>query len=197
MKKVQINEELQAALRALIAQLPAGESITIGPELTGTQWSYTFTATEQDGKRRVDARLHNTSGDTDWFYAVDTQPNKFGAPIVIEEPSLRVPCESAGITERDGFLVGAVAFADSTLRASWSNLVKAQKKQFEFKSDRSFWVDGELIGYVWRIAMTNKNRIDGWVAIVLPEVPTGPVTVVEFEDVMREAVHQDALRVNA
>lgn len=186
MKK--INEELQVALQVLIAQLPVGESVTIGPELTGTQWSYIFTVNTSEGKRRVDMRLHNTSDGVDWFYAVDTWPHKFGAPTIFEEPSLRVPCADAGITELAGFLVGAVAFGDSTLRASWSNLVKAQKKKFEFKSDRSFWVGDELIGYIWRVALSNKNRIDGYVAIVLSKPPTGPVTVIEFEDVMREAM---------
>lgn len=193
-----VNQELQAALQALIAQLPAGESVTISPEQTGTQWSYTFTASEKDGKRRVDARIHNTSDGIDWFYAADTEPHKFGAPIVIEEPSLRVPCTDAGITEQTGFLVGAVAFGvgNSTLRASWSNLVKVQKKQFGFKPDRSFWLGDELIGYVWAIVLANKNRIDGYVAVVRPESPIGPVWVLELEDVVREAVLQDALRLN-
>jgi hypothetical protein len=197
MKKFKVNEELQAALDKLIATLQPGESITVGPELTGTQWSYTLTASENDGKRRVDAYLHNTSDETDWFYAVDTQPSPIGAPLVIEEPTLRVACADAGITEQQGSLVGVVAFGDSTLRASWSKMVKVEKRQFEFKSDRSFWMGGELIGYVWKLTLTNKMRIDGWVAIVLPEPPTGPVSVMEFEDVVREAVRQEGLlRVN-
>jgi hypothetical protein len=191
-----INVELQAALGALIAQLPAGESVTFGLEQTGTQWSYTLTACEIDGKRRVDARLHNTSDGMDWFYAVDTQPHKLGAPIMYEEPSLRVPCAEAGILDQEGFLVGVVAFGDSTLRASWSKLVKIEQKQFGFAPDRSFSINGELIGYVWAIVLANKNRIDGYVAVVRPESPIGPVWVLELEDVVREAVLQDALRVN-
>lgn len=191
-----INQKLQAALAELVAQLPIGESISVGPELTGTQWSYTLTATERSGKRRVDARLHNTSEGIDWFYAVDTAASDFGAPIVIEEPSLRVPCADAGIVEHQGFLVGVVAFGDSTLRASWSRLVKVEKKKFEFASDRSFSISGERVGYVWAITLTNKMRIDGYVAVVRPEPPTGPVWLLELEDNVREAVLQGALRLN-
>jgi len=190
-----INQKLQAALAELVAQLPIGESISVGPELTGTQWSYTLTATERNGKRRVDARLHNTSEGIDWFYAADTAPSDYGAPIVIEEPSLRVPCADAGIVEHQGFLVGVVAFGDSTLRASWSRLVKVEKK-FEFASDGSFSLDGVRIGFVWAITLANKNRIDGYVAVVRPEPPTGPVWVLELEDSVREAVLQGALRLN-
>ena len=167
--------------RALLA-LELGETIVLGPEFSGTQWSVQIKRTSQD---RIDTTLCNIGDDgvTHWFYDVTTAGHQYGAPMIVEEWSLRLPARECGC-DADGDIVGAIVFSkagDVSLRASWSRLQKVEQKSFVITSNREFLVNGESRGFVNKLLLSNKNRLIGWIALVFPEPSDSPVEVLEAQ----------------
>jgi hypothetical protein len=127
------------------------------------------------------------------FFAIDTSGRPYGAPIVVQEPSLGVFCRDAGV-DIDGRIVGALVLdADGkiTQRFSWSKLVFVEKRGFEITPTGLLFVQDPagtkfLIGRLRAIFLPDKNRFDGYVGIFGPSDPNNikPVKVLEMEDLL-------------
>ncbi len=175
-----------------ILGLGIGETLTIPPEVSGTQWAIELKRTDA---LRVDVTIYNPVGDGGRkLYQVTTLGNPWGAPTIIQEPTLGIPCRDAGI-DSDGNLVGVVVLNEENaviLRASWSKLAFAPKP--EDRVSYSVSPGGEVVigdksmGYIHAICLPDKNRMAGWVAFVRPNQPDGPVKKLELEDLVVAAL---------
>ena len=147
-------------------------------------WLYKLTGTATG----ADIRIYNPAGDGDKekFFAVDTAGNPYGAPMIIQEPSLGIPCRNAGVNV-DGHIVGALVTDGSEKiveRFSWSNLVYIKGGSFNISSDGELTVNGERKGYLSLIFLADKNRIQGYVGVFVPQKPVGCAKVIEMEDLL-------------
>lgn len=174
----------------MIADLPEGTEITI-PGRGG--WECVLIRCHQGFDFTL--RCPETDADDDptdryKFFSVDTSGNKYGAPIVIQEPTLGVLCRAAGV-DIDGRIVGALVLdSDGKVfkRFSWSKLVFVEKRGFEitptgllFEQDRAG--TKLFVGHLRALFLPDKNRLDGYVGIFGPTKPQ-QVNVLEMEDLL-------------
>lgn len=164
-----------------IEALEVGESLTAGPQFTGTQWTYIL---QRASATRVDAIICNVDANgVHWFCDVTTIGHPYGLPMVVEEPSLGVLCADCGL-DAEGNVVGAIVLNgnnDSIRRASWSRIVKAEKGAFKITSESELLVNGVSEGFILGLIASNKNRITGWIAIVAPARRVGPPLLLEVQ----------------
>ena len=133
------------------------------------------------------------------FYAVTTVGNRYGAPTIVQEPTLGVALASIDLdfseeAAKEGFLVGAITlFADGAVnsRFSWSNLVYMQEGSFEISGSGKLAVNGEPHGYLHCLILPDKNRMTGYVGIFKPVPNNDVVKVFELEDLAVNAVMTD------
>lgn len=141
------------------------------------------------GEDGVTFRAYNPSmadkGVAETFFAVENSSHAYGAPMIVEEPSLGISCAALDLPST-GNIVGAivedqdgnVVIEDGKpLRFSWSNLAK-QGKQFAFENGE-FLIDGKSYGFVQVLYHANKNRIIGFIAGIGPVRPD----VIRFKEV--------------
>lgn len=176
-------------LTGVLAGLLNGESIHIQ---LGTQWALELTRTSAE---RIDATMFNAVLDAEGnevgrkFYQMSTVGNPYGAPMLVQEPSLGIPCCEAGI-DLEGGLIGFVAFGEDgalVLRTSLSKLTYSPKLEeratYSVSSEGEVVVGGKSLGYINAVFLPDKNRMQGYVALVRPNRPNGPVKVLEMEQV--------------
>lgn len=117
------------------------------------------------------------------FFSVTTVGNPYGAPMIEQEPSLRIPMRDAGI-DMDGDIVGAVicdANGHVVERASLSNLFFMKGQSVEINLGGEVLIDGESKGFIQMLVNPDKNRLVGYVALVGPNPPNNDITVHELE----------------
>ena len=129
----------------------------------------------------------------DKFFTVDTVYSDFGAPMVIQEPTLGIPCREAGV-DIDGRIVGALVLdSDGKVvkRFSWSKLVFVEKRGFEITPTGLLFEQDPtgtkfLVGRLRAFFLPDKNRMDGYVGIFGPSDPKDikPVKILEMEDLL-------------
>lgn len=147
-------------------------------------WLHRITGTDKG----ADIQIYNpdAAGDGKKFFAVDTAGNPYGAPMIIQEPSLGVPCRNAGVNV-DGNIVGALVVDESgkiAERFSWSNVVFMKGGSFSISSEGELTVNGETKGYLSIAFLADKNRIQGYVGVFVPQKPVGAPKIVEMEDLL-------------
>lgn len=183
----------QELFRQAIEALEVGESLTARPEITGTQWSYIL---KRASATRVDVILCNVDENgVHWFCDVSTVGHSYGLPMVVEEPSLGVPCIECGL-EAEGNVVGAIVLngeGDVTRRTSWSKIAKVEKGTFVITPEGEFLVNGVSEGFVHGLIASNKNRIKGWIAIVAPTRRAQPPTLLEVQSLTELAAKKGFL----
>lgn len=138
-----------------------------------------------DSEKGTDIRLFNpVEGGGEKFFAVTTEGNPYGAPIVIQEPSLGVPCQSCGV-DIDGMIVGAliVVMGKVVERFSWSTVIYIKKGQFVISPDGQLTVNDQPRGWLRAVFLPDKNRMKGFVGVFGPEKPD-TVKVLEMEDLL-------------
>lgn len=186
----------QELFKQAIEALEVGESLIAGPEFTGTQWSYILL---RASATRVDAIICNVDENgVHWFCDVSTVGHPYGLPMVVEEPSLGVPCIDCGI-EAEGNVVGAFVLngdRDVTRRTSWSRIVKVEKGAFVITPEGEFLVNGVSEGFVRGLIASNKNRIKGWIAIVAPTRSVKQLVPLEVQSLMELAAKRGLLELN-
>jgi hypothetical protein len=101
------------------------------------------------------------------FFVTDTSDDSYGAPRIIQEPSLSITAPDGS-----GQIVGAIivnAAGEVVMRASWSNLVFIQNKAFVLDTDGNLTIDDQLVGTTMILVAPDKNRLygnDGKAALV-------------------------------
>jgi hypothetical protein len=184
-----VSSVLNGIFAAVAAGLKIGESISLP---LGTQWALELTRTSEG---RIDATMYNPVLDAEGnevgrkFYQMSTVGNPYGAPMIIQEPSLGIPCRDAGI-DLVGNLIGFVAFGEDgalVLRTSLSKLTYSPKPEerasYSVSPEGEVVVGGKSLGYVNAVFLPDKNRMQGYAALVRPNRPNGPVKVLEMEQV--------------
>ncbi len=136
----------------------------------------------------VDITVYNPTpdGKGERWFKVDTTGNPYGAPMVIQEPSLGIPCRNAGVNV-DGHIVGALVVDGSgriTERFSWSNVVFIKGGKVDISSEGELRVNDEPKGYLKIVFLADKNRIQGYVGVFVPQKPVGAAKVIEMEDLL-------------
>jgi hypothetical protein len=136
----------------------------------------------------ADIRIYNPVGDgnKEKFFAVDTTGNPYGAPMVIQEPTLGVPCNTVNGVEVGGNIVGALVVSEDgkiAERFSWSNLVFIKRIDFSITAEGELIVNGASKGYLRLLFLADKNRIQGFVGVFVPKKPE-KVIVKEMEDLL-------------
>lgn len=180
-----IQEEFVALLNKLgegeevDAPLARGWYLRLG-RLNGELWFQHFNQKSSDGPLL--------------FYMCTSKGRPYGAGIIIEEPSLRVRCSDAGITNlgEGDHLVGLVVKGDdgkAKLRASFSNL-HTNGTHIRFSSAGEVFLDEQSIGFIRATVLSNKNRLDGRVALIGSEpLPEGvEMPHLELEDLALNAL---------
>lgn len=138
-------------------------------------WMHELIKTENG----FDFRSYNLAhdGKTKMFFEVSSVGNLYGAPVIVQEPTLKVPCCKAGV-DIAGDIIGAIVLNEEgrvVERYSWSNLVYMQGKKFEITFGGQLFVgEGEAAiskGYLQILALVDKNRIVGYVGVFGPRKP--------------------------
>ncbi|MBI5023362.1 MAG: hypothetical protein HZC05_04395 [Candidatus Magasanikbacteria bacterium] len=174
----------------MVKDLQEGIRITI-PGRGG--WEYVLTRRHQGFDINIRCQETSEEGDPtgrDKFFTVDTMYNEYGAPIVVQEPTLGVLCRDAGV-DIDGRIVGALVLDDDGTiikRFSWSKLVFVEKRGFEITPTGLLFEQSHigvkfLVGHLRALFLPNKNRMDGYVGVFGPDKPT-QVKVLEMEDLL-------------
>lgn len=134
----------------------------------------------------TDIRLFNpTDEGGEKFFAVTTRGNPYGAPMVVQEPTLGVPCRNCGVGV-DGNIVGALVLNEDgeiVERFSWSNLVFMKDGEFEIDSDGLLTVNGDFEGYLVAVFLPDKNRMQGYIGVFGPNKPES-IKILEMEDLL-------------
>jgi hypothetical protein len=132
----------------------------------------------------TDIILRNPTDDGEGrkFFEITTVGDPYGAPRVVQEPSLGIPARDAGI-DVDGNLVGFVVVRDGEIveRASLSNLVYMKESTVRVSEDGELFINDESKGYIQLIFNPDKNRLIGLVAFIGADKPD-QVKVLEMEE---------------
>jgi hypothetical protein len=137
------------------------------------------------GDNGADIVINNpVGGDSDGkkFFEITSVGDPYGAPRVIQEPTLGIPARDGGI-DIDGNLVGFIIVQDGKVveRASLSNLAYMKNSTVVLGDDGEVFINSESKGYVNLVFNPDKNRLIGLVAFVGPEKPH-KVRVLEMEE---------------
>ena len=157
-----MSKNWQEEMDMLLAKMPEGESVKI-PGRKG--WRIKTIKTREG----FDVRIFNPAPDEgERWYAVSSKGHPYGAPMIIEEPTLGILCRDVGI-DRDGAIVGAmVGDRDGNVapenRFSWSNLVYMKNEKFQITSEGEVLINDKSVGWIHTLYQSNKNRIKGWIA---------------------------------
>jgi hypothetical protein len=114
-----------------------------------------------------------------------TKDDPYGAGKIFQEPSLKIPFKEVGL-EGDGYIVGAMTTDEAKEidgRFSISNIVFFQKKEFAISSEGELFIDGVGQGFLAVVFLPDKNCLDGYVGIFVPEKPE-TVVLREMEDLV-------------
>ncbi len=178
----------------MVKDLPYGTKITV-PGRGG--WECILTR----HPRGFDFMIHHPETDEDdnptdrnKFFIVDTIGSECGDPVIIQEPTLSVPCRNAGV-DIDGRIVRAIvldAEGKITKRLSWSKLVFIEKRGFEITPTGLLFEQNPagtkfLVGRLRALFLPGKNYLDCYVGIFGPSDPSKaqePVKVLEMEDLL-------------
>jgi hypothetical protein len=131
----------------------------------------------------------NEAKDKFKFFVFDTTGNPYGAGMVVQEPTLGVPCKNCGV-DVEGTIVGALVLGDDGKvkeRFSWSNLVFVKKGEFSINADGELKVNGEQKGYLQALFLPDKNRLKGYVGVFGGKKPE-KVKILEMEDLLFASV---------
>lgn len=147
-------------------------------------WLYKLTGTATG----ADIRIYNPAGGggKEKFFAIETTLNPYGAPMVIQEPSLSVPCNTINGVEVGGKIIGALVVGQNgeiAERFSWSNLVFIKGGIFTITVEGELFVNGASKGYLRLLFLADKNRMQGFVGVFVPQKPE-KVVVKEMEDIL-------------
>lgn len=167
-----------------LAGLQGGESVIVSLR---KGWRLKITYRGEDGFDATLENPHIVAGEESGlkFYAVDTTGHPYGAPMVVQEPTLGIPLRDCGV-DVDGTVVGAIvrdAEGTVTSRFSWSNLVFVKQQTFSISPDGKLVVDGVSQGYLYGLFLPDKNRMRGYVGVFGPTKPED-VRFVEMEDLV-------------
>lgn len=183
-----INQGVFVELVGVLAKLRPEEEVVI---LGSGGWELAVKPRQGGG---FDFTHRNPTGDGRLkFFSYDTTGNPYGAGKIVQEPSLGVSLQDAGIhidivgAELAGRIIGAIVLdAESKVvgRFSWSNVVFARKQALSISNDGELVIDGTSQGYVHAIFLPDKNQLDGYVGVFRPTRPTKPVQVIEIETLL-------------
>lgn len=137
-----------------------------------------------EGEDGADAIIRNPdNGGGNKFFEVTTVDDPYGAPRVIQEPSLGIPARDAGL-DTDGNLVGFIVVQDGKVveRASLSNLTYMKGSSVTVGGEGEVFIGGEFKGYIQLVFNPDKNRLIGLVAFVGADKKFETVPVIEMED---------------
>lgn len=146
-------------------------------------WRIMFTKTEDGFDVKIYCPTEDRKGEM--FFTVDTSGNPYGAPKIIQEPTLGISCKEAGV-EIDGNIVGALIVGESGKiedRFSWSNLVFTKNLGIYISEKGKLIIETKSQGYLSLLFLPDKNRIEGYVGVFTPEKPE-KVKVIELEDLL-------------
>lgn len=145
-----------------------------------------YTEVRGNGDGTADIETYNLDPNTGRkrWYSVTSLGNKYGGPLMYEEPDLGIKLEDVGVPGIDDRLVGFVSFGPDgkVERKSFSNTVFMEKKTLDVTAEGALVINGEVVGYLAVIFMSNKARIKGYVGIFIPTKPSEPVKIMEMED---------------
>lgn len=170
----------------LMEKMAIGEFITI-PGRGG--WKIKSTKT----KEGFDTELFNPTSDGKgkrWF-SINTKDNPYGAPIVIQEPTLGILCKDVGVDIEDT-VVGALVIGNSGKieeRFSWSNIVFMKKLKFSITKKGELIINGKSKGFLSLLFLPDKNRMKGYVGVFTSKKPE-KVKILEMEDLLLRQLRQ-------
>ena len=144
-------------------------------------WFYLLTGTEKGADLEVINPTEDLQGEK--FFTFSTVGNPYGAGKIFQERTL-------GIQVGQRLIVGALVLDDQkkiSKRFSWSNLVYIQNKTVEIV-DGELFIDGVTNGFLKVAFLADKNRIDGFVGIFVPDRPEDEVKEVEMESLLLDSI---------
>jgi hypothetical protein len=165
-----------------VDQLAVGESLVLPGR---GEWEIVLTKRE-DG---LDLTHRNPTKGGCKFFTYDTSGNPYGAGMIVQEPTLGVPCRKCGV-DVDGTIVGALVLGEDGKireRFSWSNLVFMKKGAFSIGADGAFTVNGVTKGYLVAIFLPDKNRLEGYVGVFGSTKPE-KVKIIEMENLLLASI---------
>ncbi|MCD4704671.1 hypothetical protein K8R66_01195 [bacterium] len=162
--------------------MDVGEHITL-PGRKG--WFYEYTKREEG----FDVKVYNPTkdGKNEMFFTIDTSGNLYGAPEVIQETTLGIPCKNVGVNI-DGNVIGALVVGASGKideRFSWTNVVLMKNLSLSISEEGELLIDSKSKGFLRLLFLPDKNRMKGYVGVFTPTQPK-QVKIIEMEDLLLE-----------
>ncbi len=145
-----------------------------------------------DSKRCV--RIFNpTEAGEEKYFAIDTASNKYGAPMLEKEPSLRIPVIVKGISYEIAGIVVLGENGEIKDRFSLSNLKFSRQQNLELKECENgyeLFINEQSQGFLNTISNIDKNRVIGEDAIFTYKAPM-EILYYELETLLQRVANEN------